>query len=527
MPNSKLITVLNPLGTPPKIERVPMAPRLDTLDGKNIVIVDVNFPMTEQFYDAAINLLKEKYPKVNWVVKSKTGSFFNKQPEFWKEIKEEADGAVVGPGHMDTLGPAVVGWCVKLEKMGVPAVPLICAITPEMEKKVAFENGMEHMRLTFIPYEVVGTSEERCRQILEGDDPITGIPVLDEINDCLTRQPTEVESKTGIIDRTIPRLMPQDTEENLNRSFINNGWTDYLPIVLPTEQRVAEMLKGTSRKANERVGKMFPSTPHEAWEYTVEQVAVNAVMAGAKPDHFPVILAIAASGETSLWSSVTSQNRMVVINGPIRNEINMNSGIGAMSPFNEANAVIGRAWTLISKNLGGGAGKAGITYLGALGNSFNYNNICIPENEEGLPEGWTPLHIQKGFRSNESTASIFSGFGIIHGGSLPDKPHSQVIKNLFNGMKTYAMVSFYRGEVMGMRGVLLITPQGAEFLKEEGFQSKETYHDWLAENLNDPGIPKDKQLASNIDIIVVGGCIYAYAPGNMHYVRTVSIDEWR
>ena len=81
-------------------------------------------------------------------------------------------------------------------------------------------------------------------------------------------------------------------------------------------------------------------------------------MAGAKPEHFPVILALASTGVPSLFTSTTSYARMAVINGPIRNEIKMNSGIGALGPFNYANAVIGRAWTLMSINLDGG-GKAG------------------------------------------------------------------------------------------------------------------------------------------------------------------------
>ena len=149
---------------------------------------------------------------------------------------------------------------------------------------------------------------------------------------------------------------------------------------------------------------MQPSPPHEAWEYTVEHVAVNAVMAGARPEHLPVILAIASTGVTSLFSSATSMCRMVVANGPIRKEINMNSSLSALGPFNQANAVIGRAWTLISKNLGGA--RLGETYLGDIGNNTNYNNLCCAENEEVLPEGWNPLHVQKGFRADESAITI-------------------------------------------------------------------------------------------------------------------------
>src|SRR5947208_14433642 len=97
-------------------------------------------------------------------------------------------------------------------------------------------------------------------------------------------------------DRTTPRQLDPDTEDNLQRQFLENNWTDGLPIVLPTEKRVAAMLAATSRKPDEVVGHMQATEFRGAWEYTVERVAVNAVMAGASPEHFPGILALAASG---------------------------------------------------------------------------------------------------------------------------------------------------------------------------------------------------------------------------------------
>src|SRR5215471_12969159 len=109
-----------------------------------------------------------------------------------------------------------------------------------------------------------------------------------------------------------------DSEENLQQQFLQNYWTDYLPITLPTEEPVAAMLKGTSHAPDEIVGRMRPTAFREFWEYTVEKVAVNAVMAGARPEYFPVILALAASGSTARSSSTTSMTNMAVVNGPIR-----------------------------------------------------------------------------------------------------------------------------------------------------------------------------------------------------------------
>ena len=142
-----------------------------------------------------------------------------------------------------------------------------------------------------------------------------------------------------------------------------------MPIVLPTEERVAAMLRATSQPPDKVVGRMRAGNFRESWEYTVEKVAVNAVMAGARPEYFPVILALAASNQTSRQGSTTSQTCFSVVNGPIRNELGMNAGIGAMGPYNHANTAIGRAYSLLSQN-GQGGSVPGETYMGALGNPW-------------------------------------------------------------------------------------------------------------------------------------------------------------
>ena len=110
---------------------------------------------------------------------------------------------------------------------------------------------------------------------------------------------------------------------------------------------------------------------------------------------------MSARGTTS-----SSASAMVVVNGPIRHEIGMNCGIGAMGPYNHANATIGRAYGLLSQNLQGGS-EPGETFMGSQGNSYTYNNVTFAENEERSP--WEPLHVQKGFKPEDSTVSIFYG----------------------------------------------------------------------------------------------------------------------
>jgi len=410
---------------------------------------------------------------------------------------------------------------------------------------------MPGFRFTFVPHPITGIPAELCRKYLQGNDPVTGKPILEELIDAITRPLSAEDVAGGVIERPTPRLVAPDTEENLRRLFLDNGWTDGMPIVLPTEARVKAMLTGTSHEPTTHVGRMQASFPHEAWSYNVEQVAVNAVMAGAKPEHLPVILALASIGTTSISTSTTSFANMVVVNGPIRDEIKMNSGIGALGPFSHANAVIGRAWTLISLNLGA-SGYPGEIYMGSLGNNLNYNNLCMAENEEELPKGWNPLHVQKGFKPNESVVSTFMGWGITHPDQSFGRPFHEQIPFWLKFVSPFSSVT------------LLLDPTIIKQLNDnERFSSKEQLSDWIQKNSmitvgawkNDyyavqnfvhpyasqgreptatwMKMPDDALIpqfsgANRINILSVGGGTnYFWQAADFGYGRSASIDKWR
>jgi hypothetical protein len=405
------------------------------------------------------------------------------------------------------------------------------------------------LRFCFPPYPVVGMPTQVLREYIEGNDPVTGKPLMQEIIDALTKPITEEERREGLQKVLRPRLLQPDIEDNLRRLFSEKGWTDFLPIIMPTEERVANMLKGTSRDPDEVVGAMSITYSEPKCEYTVEKVAVNAVMAGAKPEHLPVILAIAASGEAAFPSSTTSFGRMVVVNGPIRNELKMNSGVGALSPFNEANAVIGRAWTLMSINFGNT--RLGETFLASQGNNLNYNNMCVAENEE--KSVWDSFHVQKGFKKEESIVSLFRGWSVINSmGAINERPPQEetvIIMKAFCGLRSSA--------------TLILDPLVAKNLMEiQGFDTKEAYARWLSENIKVPAgqywgsdliyafmlplaqkgiepyatwrkVPEDTLITpynepDNINMIVVGGETNAFWKStDFFYSGSVSVDAWR
>ncbi len=405
--------------------------------------------------------------------------------------------------------------------MGLPAIPIVTQRFLEVAKTITFKKGMPLQRVVYTPHPVGGRPPAVVRKYLEGKDPVKGEQILDEIIAGLTEPLTAEEKRTGFVKRPVRhRLLEADTQANLQKMMVENGWTDGLPIVLPTEERVAAMLKGTSHKPDEIVGLMRPSPPHEGWEYTVEMVAANAVMAGARAEHLPVILALASTGVTSLFSSTTSFARMVVVNGPIRQELKMNGGIGALGPFNESNALIGRAWTLISKNLGGAI--AGETYMGSQGNVINYVNASIPENEEALPEGWKPLHVLKGFKPEESVVSTFTGWSLINhaGNAARDK---EAFKQLLSKLSASGLGSG------GRQAIILLDPIVARDFAEN-FGTKEKFSEWLGlrQDASAPGAGRGSALPSSFETVVVGGeanpCLTI---GDFSYVSSASIDKWR
>jgi len=308
-----------------------------------------------------------------------------------------------------------VGFAVALEKAGVPTIPVSTHAFARLARATTLAEGMPTIRNAFVPQPVVGLSPGELRAYIEGNDPIAKRPFMDVVLEGLTSPLTEEDYKGATFERTTPRFLAPDTEDNLRQLFIEQGWTDFLPIILPTEQRVEAMLRGTARAGDTFVNRMAPTVFREKWDFDVEKVAINAVMAGCRPEYLPVVLALCSSGFSARSSSTTSWATISLVNGPIRGEIGMNSGIGAMGPYSHANTTIGRAYSLLSMNAQGGS-EPGDTYMGSVGNNWNLT-ACFAENEEASP--WTPFHVDKGHRADESTVGIFFGGWYTHAGFGP------------------------------------------------------------------------------------------------------------
>jgi len=433
-------------------------------------------------------------------------------------------------------------------KYGVPTVAVHTDKFDRVVRSVAQVNGLPGLRQVFVPQPIMGKTPAELRAYVDGLDPITGRPVMQEVLEGLTRPFEADELGPTEFDRSTPRLIEADTEDDLHRQFLDNRWTDMLPIVLPTEARVAEMLRHTKRKPEEIVGRMRSTHFREYWAYSVEKVAVNAVMAGARPEYFPVILALAATGVTARSSSSSAMAAMAIVNGPVRRELGMNAGTGAMGPYNPTNATIGRAYGLLSQN-GQGGSVPGLSYMGNQGNNYAYNSLTFAENEERSP--WEPFHVQHGCRADESAVSVFSGVrATAFTLGLREKFWRAHVRNLLRGI-----------DPNGPPTLLLDPIAARQFVDRGGFTKKDALLDWLHDSALMPaGEYWDYQLVQNyiypratageepwaskleakpdelipmfrredIHVVVVGGETNGYwRIMGCNYQKTVKVDDWR
>ncbi len=199
-----------------------------------------------------------------------------------------------------------------------------------------------------------------------------------------------------------------DETEDLIEACYENGWTDGLPVVPPTPERVEHMLSGTDRDPDE----LIAAVPPKWGRATVEKVAINAVMAGCKPVYLPLILKAVEAMTNEQFNlhgvQVTTSHvgPMLIVNGPIRKQLEINDGFNLFGQGWRANATIGRALRLVCTNIGGAL--PGELDRAAFGHAGKYT-CCIAEKEEVSP--WEAMHVDRGFQADDSTVTVFAAAG--------------------------------------------------------------------------------------------------------------------
>ncbi len=270
------------------------------------------------------------------------------------------------------------------------------------------------------------------------------------------------------------RVELAELEDEIEAMY-DRGWSDGLPLVPPTVERVERMLAGTSRAPDEVVA----TVPPNLVDCTIEKVAINAVMAGCRPEYLPVVLAAVEAVCTDdynihgVLATTMAVGPVIVVNGPIRRRIGMNSGINVLGPGNRANATIGRAVQLVVRNLGGG--RPGEVDRATLGNPGKLG-LCFAEDEEGSP--WESLAVERGFEPGASTVTLFTGEGPR---TIVDQK-SRTPESLTRSLAANLLGTVSNRMVIGMDAMLILSPEHAARYRDAGW-SKQQFRDELAESL--------------------------------------------
>jgi hypothetical protein len=296
--------------------------------------------------------------------------------------------------------------------MGLPGVFMVCNTFADDAKSAAADNGMPNVRRREI------SSAEFYR--LRGDVK-TIRPLVEGIFDALTKAlvdpltPEEMETGEQIVSDDLPAeiTVTADTYglalEDFNQIYLDRRWGDGLPMIPPTPEAIKWMLSGTTRKPDEVIGTINP----KQGVATIEKIAVNAVMAGAKPEYLPVIITVMECladerfDDLHVLVSAGSFNLLMVVSGPIAEEIGMEAGIGFMGHGWRANNTIGRAIRLATLNIG--HTWPAINDMALTGRVSAHTFFTFCENAELSP--WCPYHASRGFNKGDSCVTVTPIYG--------------------------------------------------------------------------------------------------------------------
>jgi hypothetical protein len=313
---------------------------------------------------------------------------------------------------------------------------------------------------------------------------------VDKIVEGLTKWEPELQEKGIIKPREMIAVEGKSyaqAEAKMNNLFLKSNWSDGLPLVPATKEAVDWLLTGTDLSPDTVVGAILP----RGGIATVEAIAINAAMAGARPEYMPLLIAAVEGIVDPLYqqrrstTTTCSVNPVVIVNGPMAKQIRLNSEYGALGPdpLHPAGGSIGRAIRLIMLNLGGAVPGAGTMAL--YGGSARYVSTVFAEDENGLPADWEPLNVERGFDPGSDTATVYAVAGNANVCCVAAGTEDAVMQSLntFAGFMKIPNSNYFHQITWsdGAPGIMLIVDTIAQGFSDFGW-SKEEVRDYLWEN---------------------------------------------
>ncbi len=402
--NEPEITVLSPV---PESAVEPIAPamRLKSLEGKTIALVGGSF-MANVTHPELKRLILAEYPTAKVYLLSEIGSagpyprpgvVRREKDAFQRKLKEfKIDAVVSGNGGCGLCTPKETGSCIAAEVLGIPSVMIAAPGFVKQAKATAVSAGLAELRVAEYP----GAFASHTREELLSN---TRKVLWPQIKNALTGETAVSATAIAVEEPAVsPAILDPMTFDEFLRVFLDSGWTDGLPVVPPTEDRVAAFLRFTDLPPEQSLGAIPPAQR----AVTVRHVAVNGVMAGCPPEFMPVLLAFVEAMKNGDFrrtlASTHAWTPYCWLNGPVARQLGFDCGQGEISE--PRNAVLGRFINLAMLNLGGYRVKE--NRMGTFGYLMPW---CVAEDESAaLRVGWKPYHVQRGYSMDDSTLTAAS-----------------------------------------------------------------------------------------------------------------------
>ncbi len=379
-----------------------------------------------------------------------------------------------------------------MEKLHIPTVYLTTSQFNSDAHFSAEDNGVPNLRIVAVPankYYSERLTKERAKPV--------AVAAFDEMIKAITTPITTQEStaKPPVTSNPNVKIQAESSDaalEQFNDLFLEKHWSDGLPIIPPTPERVRKMLSGTTRSPKEVIGTVAPRNGTA----TVENVAINAVMAGAKPEYLPIILAAMDAlvderfDDLHFLTSTGSFNLVVMVSGPIAKEVDMNGSFALFSYGSRANSSIGRALRLATINLG--HLWPGENDMALVGRPAAHTFITFAENQDDSP--WEPYHVSQGFKATDSCVTIAvvggyssgsTGMSAYGGGAVALVPPESILDSLSQLMtrskNSRHLVIFNPEVAQELNSRLHYTRDGLQkYFAEKAGVTPESTHIWVA-----------------------------------------------
>lgn len=489
-------TALSPWAEIDGSEMTGLTPRLETLEGKTIGMFGDFMISATYMLKSVERELRKQYPtaKFSYLMYEAETKEIAKDRQFYPRFRKWLSGVDCVISFFGSVPSSALylGYnSAYMEKLDKPTVMALAPRTAPAGLRGIKAKGVPALRTVEIEPVLGIFSEDNEVDALAKMEPYAP-KLTGDIIDALTRPLTEAERDKPAVDQSLATNTYTGTAQEISRLFYSYGWTNGQPIEIPTREAVDEMLRGTDLPAGYVVGYL----PPKMGVATVEKIAVNAVMAGCLPTYLPVLIAAvrAALDERIClegWTcSQSTWGPVLTVSGRISEEIGLNTGDNALSPYYKANAALARAWGYLMMNIAGL--RPGIEDLSEMGHE-NRMGLCIGDSVQNNP--WGPLHTDFGLSGEDSAVTIF----------WPQNHQAITARSIPGFLEELCKINPY-GWDPGME--IIFTPKAAELFAAAGWNRRRII-DYIVEYARRP--------ASEVDL--------SWLKGNSHPVDSVDFPE--